>query len=61
MSLDVWNMLKAQGINALVQIGNVDRTIEEVVESNHAWVLAEISPGNFLALETIPKEYLETI
>ncbi len=52
MSLDVWNMLKAQEIDALIQIGNVERTEEDMVESNHAWVLAETSPGNYLALET---------
>ena len=52
MSLDVWNMLKAQGIDSLIQIGNVERAIEDIVESDHAWVLAEISPGNYLALET---------
>lgn len=52
MSLDVWNMLKAQEIDALIQIGNVERAAEDMVESNHAWVLAETSPGNYLALET---------
>jgi len=52
MSLDVWNMLKAHGIDALIQIGNVERAAEDMVDSNHAWVLAEISPSNYLALET---------
>ena len=52
MALDVWNMLKAQGINALIQIGNVDVGVEDIAEANHAWVLAEVSPGHYLALET---------
>ena len=52
MALDVWNMLKAQGINALIQIGNVDIDIKDITEADHAWVLAETSPGRYLALET---------
>jgi len=52
MALDVWNMLKAQGIDALIQIGNVKTVAEKITDVDHAWVLAEISPGNYLALET---------
>ncbi|MFC2016259.1 hypothetical protein ACFLUF_00940 [Chloroflexota bacterium] len=52
MSLDVWNMLEAQGIDALIQIGNVHEAVANMEESSHAWVLAEISPGHYLALET---------
>ena len=52
MAADVWNMLKAQGINALIQVGNVETGAADIVDSNHAWVLAEVSPGNYLALET---------
>jgi len=52
MALDVWNMLKAQGIDALIQIGNVETGAENITEANHAWVLAEASPGQYLALET---------
>ena len=52
MALDVWNMLEAHGIDALIQIGNVKNAVLNMEESNHAWVLAEISPGNYLALET---------
>ena len=52
MALDVWNMLKAEGINALVQIGNIDKGAENISEVDHTWVLAEVSPGQYLALET---------
>ena len=52
MSLDVWNMLKAQEINAVIQAGNVQREVAEITDSDHAWVLAEIAPGEYLALET---------
>ncbi len=61
MAQDVWNMLKAQGINAVIVVGSVDRDIENIGESEHAWCLAEVSPGEYLALEptlgfTVKKE-----
>jgi len=52
MALDVWNMLKAQGIDALIQIGNTETGAKDITEADHAWVLAETSPGHYLALET---------
>lgn len=52
MALDVWDMLKAQGISALIEIGNVKTGAKDITEANHAWVLAEVSPGHYLALET---------
>jgi outer membrane murein-binding lipoprotein Lpp len=52
MASEVWNMLKAQGINALIVVGNKDTAISNILDSNHAWVWAEVSPGEYLALET---------
>ncbi len=52
MAMDVWNMLQAQGIESTIQIGSVDADITNMEDSDHAWVLAEVSPGTFLALET---------
>jgi len=52
MSKEVWNMLQAQGIEAYIQIGSVESVVKNMEDSGHAWVLAEISPGNLLALET---------
>jgi len=52
MALDVWNMLKAQRIDALIQIGNTETGAKDITEADHAWVLAETSPGHYLALET---------
>lgn len=51
MALDVWDMLKAQGINAIIQIGNVKTEAKDITEADHTWVLAETSPGYHLALE----------
>jgi outer membrane murein-binding lipoprotein Lpp len=52
MSSEVWNMLKAQNISAVVVVGNVDTAITDILQSDHAWVLATVAPGNYLALET---------
>ena len=52
MASEVWNMLKAQGINAVIAVGNIDTRIADILDSNHAWVLAEVAPGERLALET---------
>jgi hypothetical protein len=52
MSSEVWNMLKTQGINAVIVIGNKDAAITDILQSNHAWVLADVGNGQKLALET---------
>jgi cell division protein FtsB len=52
MAAEVWNMLKAVGISSIIVVGNIDTTISDILQSNHAWVLAEVTPGQYLALET---------
>ncbi len=52
MSAEVWNMLKAQGITAVIAVGNINSPITDILLCNHAWVLAEVAPGQYLALET---------
>lgn len=52
MAAEVWNMLKAQGINSRIVVGSKDTAIADIVQSDHAWVLAEVAPGDYLALET---------
>ena len=52
MSSEVWNMLKVQGISARIVVGNVHNAISDILQSDHAWVLAEVAPGKYLALET---------
>jgi predicted nucleic acid-binding Zn-ribbon protein len=51
MASEVWNMLKAQGIKAVIVVGNKDAAISNILQSDHAWVLAEVGPGEYLALE----------
>jgi hypothetical protein len=52
MACDVWDMVRTKGFPAKIQIGNVNRDINSITEADHAWVLAEVSPGKWLALET---------
>jgi hypothetical protein len=52
MAAEVWNMLKAQSISSIIVVGNKDAAIGDILQSNHAWVLAEVAPGQYLALET---------
>jgi hypothetical protein len=52
MASEVWNMLKAQGISSVIVVGNVDNTVTDILQSNHAWVLATVDNGGKLALET---------
>jgi hypothetical protein len=52
MATEVWNMLKAVGIDSIIAVGSVDTAIDDILLSNHAWVLAEVAPGQYLALET---------
>jgi len=52
MAADVWNMLKTHGIAAVIQVGNVETGVADLVDSDHSWVVAEVAPGQNLALET---------
>ena len=52
MSAEVWNMLKAAGIRSVVAVGDIESPITDIILSKHAWVLAEVTPGQYLALET---------
>ena len=51
MACDVWNMVFSRGINAKIVVGDVKEDITSVAQAKHAGVLAEISNGEWLALE----------
>jgi hypothetical protein len=51
MASDVWNIVQTKGIPAKIMIGNVERDVTSPRDFNHAWVLAELSAGESLALE----------
>jgi outer membrane murein-binding lipoprotein Lpp len=52
MAAEVWSMLKAQGIDSLIVVGNKDTAINDIILSDHAWLLAEVGEGQYLAVET---------
>ena len=51
MACDVWEMLETEGIHAKIMIGRLDREVANLSEADHAWVVAEVSPNTWLALD----------
>ena len=51
MACDVWNILKTKGINAKIVVGNIDLEEYGIEDWNHAWIIAEVSPNTWLAIE----------
>ena len=52
MASEVWNMLKTVDISAVIAVGDISLQVTDIVACTHAWVLAEVEPGQYLALET---------
>ena len=60
MSIDVWNLIKSKGINAQIYAGNINVDIKNIEfedwnwfnNINHAWVMAEVNPFEWIAVET---------
>jgi hypothetical protein len=58
MAIDIWNQLETNGIEAKIMGGNVNENVttwnyrQLVTESNHAWVVAKLSPTEKVAIET---------
>ena len=58
MAIDVWNQLKTYGIEAKIMGGTIKQNItawnfrQLAMESDHAWVVAEVSPMEKVAIET---------
>lgn len=58
MAIDVWNQLKTNNIDAKIMGGNIHENVttwnfrQLARESNHAWVVAKLSPTEKVAIET---------
>ncbi len=52
MACDVWNMVRTRGLNSKIMVGNVEKDMASLSEANHAWVMAEVSPDEWLAIES---------
>jgi hypothetical protein len=65
MAIDVWNQLMTKGIEAKIMGGNVREDVtawnyrQLLKESNHAWVIAKLSPTEKVAVETTAGVILE--
>ena len=53
MTMDIWNQLKNEYINAKIGLGNVSYEVDNLWESSHAWVIAEYEPDKWVALEGV--------
>ncbi len=57
-SCDLWNQIRTKGIRTGLMAGNLDKDsrqedwIKYVREINHAWVMAEIAPNRWIAIES---------
>jgi outer membrane murein-binding lipoprotein Lpp len=51
MASDIWSMLQAMDINSVIVVGHNEHLITNILESNHAWVLVQLTPGEYLALD----------
>ena len=52
MAIDVWNMAKTKGFTVMIAAGNPDDGKATPQKFNHAWVVAEVAPATWLAMET---------
>jgi hypothetical protein len=52
MAQDVWNIVDTQGMRALLVAGNIQKPDAGWKEYNHAWVIVEAAPHQWVALET---------
>ena len=51
-SITVYNALTKEKIPAKIAVGNLEKDWESIIEANHAWVMAMISPDFWIPLET---------
>jgi cell division protein FtsL len=51
MAVDIWDMLRKQGITSIIGVGNLDMTGETWLQCNHAWLMIANSSGQYFALE----------
>ncbi len=52
MAQDVWDMVETQGITAKLKVGNVNQKVSTIEDADHVWVMAEVTPDQWVAMET---------
>lgn len=51
MAIDLWNQCKVKGFKGYIVIGSLDKRFPQENEFNHAWVVIEPYPNQFIALD----------
>lgn len=52
MAIDIWGLIERKGIDAKIVVGNPDKPISTLSDIKHAWILAEVAPTLWVAVET---------
>ncbi len=52
MAMDVWNIVDTKGMRALLVVGNIENPDADWTAYDHAWVIVEAAPQQWIALET---------
>ncbi len=52
MAIDVWNMARTQGFKVMIAAGHPSDNKATPPRFTHAWVVAEVAPSAWLAMET---------
>jgi hypothetical protein len=51
MAVDIWDMLRKQGITSVMAVGNPDMTNPTWSQCNHCWLIILNSEGKYFVLE----------
>lgn len=51
MASDLWDMLKKLNISSVIVIGSKDVVVTDILNTDHAWVMADLGNGEKLALD----------
>jgi len=51
MAMALWSQVTTRGFAAKIMIGDVKEEMRSIFDANHAWVLADVGLGRYLALE----------
>lgn len=56
MSIDIWNMLKKQGIESVIVCGSLEQDEETFTDCDHTWLVILNKPNDIFALESTTAE-----
>jgi len=53
MAMDFWDVVIAHKMNAKIVVGNRTRMPDAIINANHAWVIVEVEPDNWVPVEVV--------